>query len=270
MKRRIEKVAVTGMLACLAMACERDATTEEEAVAIAELVGNVTVGPLVELWVGEAILAGEFNPQGRSRDDNNWTPPITWSEPRGQTGRFKIELECPEGGSVSISGNNKDRGPALEGILGGLIEEIFGWYPEWHGEVGELRAKAKFDHCARTSRDGLTMALTGTVDTEFAKTFIHQDTWVTVGMRGDWSGKVAWENPHAGRSGVCRIDGADRLRPDSSPAPVIMDMSMAVEHGNRSQHVEGGVSGFMCGQPVYTEDQDDGRQGWLEPPGSPN
>ena len=81
---------------------------------------------------------------------------------------------------------------------------LLGRQPKWFGEVGELQVKAKFDRCARTSRDGLALALTGTVEKELAKTFIHDSTRVVIGMRGGWDGKVAWENPDADRRGVCK------------------------------------------------------------------
>ena len=271
-KRRIAKMATMGMLACLAVACHMggsDGATEEEAVAVAELVGNVTIGPLVELWVGEAILDGDFDPQGVSRKwDAEWesTPDggfrqKPWSEPRGQLGKFNREWECPEGGTVSISGNNKDH---ARGILGSILGALFKPQARWYGEVGELRVKARFDHCARTSREGLTMALTGTVEKELDKTFIHEDTWVTIGMRGQWTGKVAWQHPDADRSGVCKIDGrTGDPSLDHYTDPVTIDMVMSVEHGNRSRQVEGDLEGYMCGQPVYTENRGE----WLTLPG---
>jgi len=194
------------MLACLAVACESggpDAITRDEAAAITELVGNVTVGPLVELSMREG--------------------------PRGRSGEFNRERECPEGGTVSISGTmSAERG---EGV-----------------RTRELRVTTEFDRCTRTSRDGVTMALTGTIEKELTKTVTYEDDVVSIGMDGTWTGSVAWENLDDDTSGVCEID-------------VTMDIDIVIDRANRSREVEGGVTGTVCGVEVDTKD----RRGWLKP-----
>lgn len=216
-KRRIEKAAATGMLACLATACESggpDAITQDEATAIAELVGNATVGPLVELSVRAA------RPGRRAADDG----------PRGRSGDFDRERECPEGGTVSISGTvSGERG---EG--GGTVE---------------MRVTTEFDRCTRTSRGGVAISLTGTVEKELAKTVAHEDNVVSVGVDGTWTGSVAWENPDNDGSGVCEID-------------VTVDLDIVIDRENRSREVEGGVTGTVCGVEVDTKN----RRGWLRLP----
>ena len=213
-KRRIEKSAVMGMLACFAVACESggpDAITQDEANAIAELVGNMTIGPLVELS-GAADL-------GRN---------ATEDRPRGRSGDFDRERECPEGGTVSISGTmSAERGE--------------------DSRTRELRVTTEFDHCTRTNREGVTMALTGTVRKELTKTATYEDNVVSISMDGTWAGSVAWENPDEDTSGVCEID-------------VTIDIDIVIDRENRSREVEGGVTGTVCGVEVDTKN----RRGWLK------
>ncbi len=215
-KRRIENAAVTGMLACMAVACESggpDAITQDEAMAVVELVGNVTIGPLVGLSVGVADLGGGAA-NDRDRD-------------RGRSGEFDRERECPGGGTVRMSGTmSGERGE--------------------DGGTREIRVTTEFDGCTRTSRDGVTMSLTGTVEKELTKTVAHEDNVVSISMDGTWTGSVAWENLDDGTSGVCEID-------------VIIDIDMVIDRENRTREVEGGVTGTVCGVEVDTK----GRRGWL-------
>ena len=218
-KRRIEKAAVTGMLACVAVACESgpDAITEDEAMAVVELVGNVTIGPLVGLSVGAADL-GRGVANDRDRDGD-----------RGRSGEFDRERECPGGGTVRMSGTmSGERGE--------------------RGGTREIRVTTEFDHCTRTSRDGVTMSLTGTVEKELTKTVTYEDNVVSISLDGTWTGSVAWENLDDGTSGVCEID-------------VIIDIDMVLDRENRSREVEGGVTGTVCGVEVDNK----GRRGWLRP-----
>jgi len=212
--RRIEKAAVVGLLACLAVACERggpDAITRDEAMAIAELVANETVGPLVELSAGAAYLGG------RAADDR----------PRGGSREFYRERECPEGGTVSISGTmSAERG---EG-----------------SRTRELRVTTEFDHCTRTNREGVTMSLTGTIEKQLTTTVTYEDNVVSVSMDGTWTGSVDWENLDEDTSGVCEID-------------ITMDIDIVIDRENRSREVEGGVTGTVCGVEVETKN----RRGWL-------
>ena len=213
-KRRMERAAVMGTLACLAVACESGGPheiTQDEATAIAELVGNATVGPLVGLSVGAARLGGDV------ADDR----------PRGRSGEFSRERKCPEGGTVSISGTRSAKGG--EG-----------------GRTWELQVTTEFDRCTRTNREGLTMALTGTVEKELAKTVTREDNVVSISMEGTWTGSVAWDNLDDDTSGVCEID-------------VTMDIDIVIDRGNRTREVEGGVTGTVCGVEVDTKN----RRGWL-------
>lgn len=215
-KRRIEKAAVTGMLACLVVACESggpDGITEDEAMAIVELVGNVTIGPLVGLSVGAADLGGSAT---NDRD-------------RGRSGEFDRKRECPGGGTVRVSGT-----------MSGDRDE--------RGGTREMRVTTEFDGCTRTSRDGVTMSLTGIVEKELTKTVTYEDSVVSIGMDGTWTGSVAWENLDDGTSGVCEID-------------VIIDIDMVIDRENRSRELEGGVTGTVCGVEVNTKN----RRGWLRP-----
>lgn len=213
-KRRMEKVAVTGMLACLAVACESggpDAITPEEATAIVELVGNVTVGPLVGLSVGAAQLGGGLADDG----------------PRGPSREFNRERECPEGGTVTISGTRSAE-------------------RDEDGRTHELRVTTEFDRCTRTSREGVTMSLTGTIEKELTKKITYEDAIVSISMDGTWTGSVAWENLDDDTSGVCEID-------------VTIDIDIVIDRENRSREVEGGVTGTVCGVEVETKN----RRGWL-------
>ena len=203
------------MLACLAVACESggpDAITREEANAIVELVGNVTVGPLVGLSVGAADLGSGAGDDG----------------PRGRSGEFERERECPEGGTVRISGTmSGERGE--------------------NGATRELRVTTEFDHCTRTNREGVTMSLTGTIEKELTKTAIYKDNIVSISMDGTWTGSVAWENPDDDTSGVCDID-------------LTMDIDIVIDRRNRSREVEGDVTGTVCGVEVDMKHP----RGWLK------
>lgn len=217
-KRWIDGLAAAGVLAFFAAACESggpDSMTEDEAAAVMEMVGSATVGPLAEVKGGSAKAEGgateDRGPDGRGNKE----------------GEFEREKDCPEGGTVTISGT----------ISGDKDDESHTWH---------MRVNTEFDRCTKTNREDVTLTLTGTVAQDLTKTTTYDGKVVTIAMDGSWTGSVAWEKPDEDESGVCEID-------------VTMDVDIVIDYENRTREIEGGVRGTACGVEVDTMK----KRGWL-------
>ena len=205
-----DDLVAASVLALFAAACEGggpEAMTQDEAAAVLEMVGITTVGPLVELSGGLA------NQRGGATDDRG-------QGGRSREGEFERQRECPEGGTVVVSGTIRAEG-------------------DRESRTMQMQVSTEFDDCTRTNREDITLTLDGTVAQELTKTTTYREDVVTIEMDGTWTGRVAWEKPDEDESGVCEID-------------VTMDVDIVIDRENRNRKVEGGVSGTACGVEVHT------------------
>ncbi|MDE2762653.1 MAG: hypothetical protein OXQ94_18970 [Gemmatimonadota bacterium] len=213
-RHRISGLIAVGMLAFSAAGCydgEGDALTPEEAAALAELIGRASLGPV------DAQLVGSV-------------PPGATAARSGGAKEYDFDKECSKGGSVNLSGTATfDSGEDAVRI--------------------EIDGAVRFDHCAETTDDGVTYALTGGVDHLLEVVGSFSGDVVRVEVEGSASGSVGWENLDDGSSGVCEVD-------------VTIDVAVEVDKGAGTWEVEGGLTGTVCGISVEADAEEWLKKGW--------
>ncbi len=172
-KRWLSGLIGLGMLSVFVAACddgEGDALTPEEAEALARLIGEASIGPVL----GETV--GALPPGGPAPNAN-----------AGGTKEYDFDKECSKGGSVNLSGT---------------ADYEFG---ETGGTV-RIEGAITFDDCGEKTDDGVTYTLGGRIDHLIEAVIGSSDGIFRVEVDGTANGSVAWKNEDDGGSGVCEVD----------------------------------------------------------------
>lgn len=172
-KRWLNGLIGLGMLSIFVTACDDgggDALTPEEAEALARLIGEASIGPVL----GETVGA--------------WTPggPAPTAH-AGGTKEYDFDKSCSGGGSVNLAG----KADYDFGETGGTVQ---------------IEGAITFDDCAEETGDGVTYTLNGGIDHLIEAVISVADGVFRIEADGSASGSVAWKNEDDGGSGVCEVD----------------------------------------------------------------
>ena len=172
-KRWLSGLIGLGLIAMFAAACddgEGDALTPEEAAALARLIGEASVGPVL----GETV--GALPPNGPAPTAH-----------AGGVKEYDFDKPCSEGGSVNLAG----RAEFEFGEDGGTVR---------------IEGTVDFEDCAEKTDEGVTFTLNGRIGHQLAAVVSYSDGIVRVEVDGSANGSVAWKNEDDGGSGVCEVD----------------------------------------------------------------
>ena len=173
--RLIAPLAFLGALGVWVAGCATDPPrelTQDEAMAVARLMGGSVVGPTVDETLGPTL----FSDVADTRD---------WTHER----ELEREVDCAEGGTATLSGTLDIR------------IDLSGLHADAEGSVA-------FDACADRTDDEVVIEVTGGIDFEgeVEATADLDDQVAHASVEGSAEGSVDWEIEEEGESGVCEVD----------------------------------------------------------------